>query len=221
VRPDRGARVGFPRGACLARRPARGQDLVGVPPSGCRASRPPARRGGARGWGRGGAGRLLREIGGVLDRGRWPSCSNPSACSPSLEESPPADAAWLRSASTPAEPKGRVVSTLHMLGNGLLYGFVGLCALLWYGSGRRSWSGWSGPSSLAGAMRSRGRRRRGGACAGRPGDMPGGRGGPGEAIDQPAPPAGRGHQPVRQGTCSWDAERTRGSQGPIDCSRRR
>ena len=74
--------------------------------------------------------------GGVLDPGSVAELLEPVGVpAVSDEESPPG---WTPPAPaplpTPAEPKGRVVSTLHMLGNGLLYGVIGLFALLWYGS---------------------------------------------------------------------------------------
>ncbi len=74
--------------------------------------------------------------GGVLDPGSVAELLEPvGVLAVSDEESPPG---WTPPAPaplpTPAEPKGRVVSTLHMLGNGLLYGVIGLFALLWYGS---------------------------------------------------------------------------------------
>lgn len=46
------------------------------------------------------------------------------------EESSPG---WTPPAPPPAEPEGRVLSALHMLGHAVVYGFVGLLALLWYG----------------------------------------------------------------------------------------
>ncbi|MGA8217283.1 MAG: hypothetical protein WB771_01865 [Solirubrobacterales bacterium] len=69
--------------------------------------------------------------GGALDPGSVAELLEPvGGVASSHEESP---TGWTPPASPPAEDESRLLSALHMLGNALLYSFVGLLALLWYG----------------------------------------------------------------------------------------
>ena len=70
--------------------------------------------------------------GGVLDPKSVAELLEPiEELAASNEEGPPI---WAPPASPPAEPESRTMSALHKLGHAVLYGFVGLFALVWYGS---------------------------------------------------------------------------------------